>query len=138
MSLTGSQVNRTVTSLPALSLSLSLSLSPLHALSTTKQCPQLQKPKMKHSGWKIPQFLSAFGPSLRFSLENTTAASHDLTSDLQLSKPSLHLSFSAPHFPASTALDPSLISNSRNPHDGIPDSQTLNTTQVRSYFLPLL
>ena len=31
-------------SLPALSLSLSL----LHALSTTKHCPQLQKPKMKH------------------------------------------------------------------------------------------
>ena len=60
MSLTGShknqfadQVYRTVTSLPA------LSLSPLHTLSTTKHCPQLQKPKMKHSGWKIPQFLSS-------------------------------------------------------------------------------
>ena len=60
MSLTGShknqyvdQVYRMITSLPA------LSLSPLHTLSTTKHCPKLQKPKMKHFGWKIPQFLSS-------------------------------------------------------------------------------
>ena len=48
---------------------------------------------------------------------------HSLTTNLQLSKPSLRLSFSSPHFPASIALDPSLILNSRNPHEGIPDSQ---------------
>ena len=57
-------------SLPA--LSLSLSLSPLHALSTTKHYPQLQKPKMKHKY----QNLSAQKPSIinrsELWLENTS------------------------------------------------------------------
>ena len=59
---------------------LSLSLSPLRALSTTK-----------HS---VPN-LNTLIPQL-----------HSLTIDLQLFKPSLCLSFSVPHFSTSTALDP--------------------------------
>ena len=99
--------------LPAFSLSLSLSFStPKQSLtSRNPKLTKLSKPVCAKAQHHKSEWCSS--SSSRTCLHNTP---------VPLSIWTWFKDLIAPHFPAFTALDPSLISNSRNPHEGIPNS----------------
>ena len=96
-----------------------LFLSPLHALSTPKQSPTSET-----QNW---QNIKSVCAKAQHHKSKWCSSSSSWTYLCNIPVP---LSFwtwlkdlVAPHFVASTALDHSLISNSRNPHEGILNSQ---------------